>query len=109
MERLDKVKYLKRVITVAWIALALCFVIKLFGGNLFEIVCHNETFIAICNYADSHLWASYFIGIFHTFISINLFCLAILGTTKHKTWHCIVIVATVLVGTAVKMLFTDYG
>ena len=42
MEKLDKEKYLKRVIIVCWIALGLCFGIKLFGGNLFEIMCRKQ-------------------------------------------------------------------
>ena len=48
MEKLDKERYLKRVIIVCWIALAICFGIKLFGGNLFEIMCNNENFIKVC-------------------------------------------------------------
>ena len=53
-EKLNKQKFIKRVIIGAWITLALCFVIKLFGGNFFNIICENENFIAVCNYADNH-------------------------------------------------------
>ena len=62
MEKLDKERYLKRVIIVCWIALAICFGIKLFGGNLFEIMCSNENFIKVCNYADNHFWADVLIS-----------------------------------------------
>ena len=65
-QKLNKEKYIKRVIIVCWVALAICFVIKLFGGNFFQIICENETFIAICEFCDNNWWASYIIGIANT-------------------------------------------
>lgn len=109
MDKIDKVKYLKRVIIICWVALAICFCIKLFGGNLFEIMCENENFIAICNYADSHLWAYYLIGALQCFISLYFFTLAILQRTKYKKWELILLIITVLVGSAVKMLSSTFG
>lgn len=44
---------LKRSIIICWVLLAICFVIKLFGGNFFEIMCTNEKFIKICEFIDS--------------------------------------------------------
>jgi hypothetical protein len=109
MDKIDKVKYLKRVIIICWVALAICFCIKLFGGNLFEIMCKNENFIAICNYADTHLWAYYLIGALQCFISLYFFTLAILQRTKYKKWELILLIITVLVGSAVKMLSSTFG
>lgn len=109
MDKIDKVKYLKRVIIICWVALAVCFCIKLFGGNLFEIMCENENFIAICNYADTHLWAYYLIGALQCFISLYFFTLAILQRTKYKKWELILLIITVLVGSAVKMLSSTFG
>lgn len=43
-------------ITLSWILLIICLVIKLFGGNLFELGTDNEKFIAFCNYVDNHQW-----------------------------------------------------
>ena len=43
-----KDKY-KTLITACWIVLLCCFVVKLLGGNWFEIACTNEKFIAFCN------------------------------------------------------------
>lgn len=45
---------IKRTIILCWIMLIVCFIIKLFGGNWFEIMCNNEHFIYICNYIDQH-------------------------------------------------------
>ena len=87
MDKIDTAKYLQRVITVSWIALIVCFIIKLFGGNLFEIVCTNENFIKVCKYADTHLWAYYSIGAVYCFISLYFFILAILQRTKYKKWE----------------------
>lgn len=44
---------LKRAIILCWIMLAICFVIKIFGGNFFNIVCNNEKFIEVCEFFDN--------------------------------------------------------
>lgn len=56
---------LKRSIIICWVLLAICLVIKIFGGNFFAIVCENEKFVAFCNYCDSSfakyiVWFMYF-------------------------------------------------
>lgn len=102
MERLDKETYLKRVIVVCWIALAICFGIKLFGGNLFEIMCENENFIMVCKFAETHFWLNYILNFIYCFISLYLFSLAICGRLKYKKWELYVAIATVLIGTIAK-------
>ena len=44
---------LKRGIITCWILLAICLVVKIFGGNFFNIVCEHKVFINICNYIDN--------------------------------------------------------
>ena len=44
---------LKRSIIICWVLLAICLVIKLFGGNFFAIVCTNENFVKFCEFVDS--------------------------------------------------------
>lgn len=109
MEKLDKERYLKRVIIVCWVALGICFGIKLFGGNLFEIMCNNENFIKVCEYADNHWWAYYLMGATQCFISLYFFGLAIIQKTKYNKWQLISIIFTVIVGSAVKMLSSSLG
>ena len=104
MEKLNKQRYLKRVIIVCWIALALCFCVKLFGGNLFEIMCENENFIKVCNYADNHWWAYYLMGATYCFVSLYFFTLAICQKIKYEKWQLIILIATVIVGSALKMI-----
>ncbi len=55
-------KPIKRAILLCWIMLVACFVIKLFGGNWFEIVCTNEHFSNICNFVDNNFLVSEIIG-----------------------------------------------
>ncbi len=109
MEKLNKERYLKRVIVVCWIALAICFGIKLFGGNLFEIICNNENFIKVCEYADNHWWAYYLIGSVQCLVSLYLFGLAICQRTKYKKWELILLISTVLIGSGVKMISAPLG
>lgn len=102
-EKLNKTKYLSRLIVVCWIALAICFIIKIFFGNLFDIMCQNENFMAICDYADTHLWLNYLMSALYCFISLYFFTLAILQEIKYKRWQLIVVILTVVIGTALKM------
>lgn len=94
MEKLDKERYLKRVIIVCWIALAICFGIKLFGGNLFEIMCENENFIKVCEYADNHWWADYTLSVLYCLVSNYFFVLAVCGRWRFNKVECITFVAT---------------
>lgn len=102
-EKLDVKKYLHRVIIACWIALIVCLIIKLFGANIFEIVCKNETFNTVCAYADTHLWANYLISALYCFVSLYFFTLAILQERKFEAWQLSIVVITVLIGTAVKI------
>lgn len=43
---------LKRAIIVCWVILGICLVIKLFGGDFFNIVCKEENFIKVCDFID---------------------------------------------------------
>ena len=41
-------------IIVSWVVLIICLIIKLLGGNWFELGTDNERFIAFCDYVDNH-------------------------------------------------------
>ena len=49
-----KDKY-KTLIISCWVVLLCCFVVKLLGGNFFEIVCENEKFIRFCKFIDENI------------------------------------------------------
>ena len=44
---------LKRAIISCWVILVVCFIIKLFGGNFFAIVCNDEKFIKVCEFINN--------------------------------------------------------
>lgn len=56
-------KPIKRTIILCWTMLIVCFIIKLFGWNWFEIVCTNEHFVRLCDIIDNNKFLYYFIGI----------------------------------------------
>ena len=104
MEKLDKERYLKRVIIVCWIALGICFGIKLFGGNLFEIMCNNENFIKVCEYADNHFWANYLLYLPYSFVSLYFFTLSIMQKISYTKSQLITLIITVCLGVFVKLI-----
>lgn len=107
--KLDKVKYLKRVIAISWLALLACFIIKMFGGNFFVIMCENERFIAVCEYADTHFWANYLISCLYCFVSLYLFTLAIIEQTRYTKTQLIIVICTVLIGSFIKIKSVSLG
>lgn len=50
----------RRALIICWAILVSCWVIKMFGGNFFNIACSNERVIAICNWLDTS-WLKYVI------------------------------------------------
>ena len=46
---------LKRAIILCWVLLIICFIIKLCGGNYFNIVCNNKNFIKFCNFIENSI------------------------------------------------------
>ena len=108
MEKLDKERYLKRVIVVCWIALGICFGIKLFGGNLFEIMCANENFIKVCEYADNNWWANIIISFIVCYAQLYFLILATCQKIKFDKLEFVVFTLTALIGTAVKVLLPSW-
>lgn len=75
-----KDKY-KTLITACWLVLISCFIVKLLGGNWFEIACSNEKFIAFCNYCQTNSFLYYFISGINALIGNTLI---IASFTKNK-------------------------
>lgn len=49
-------KNFKTLIIMCWVLLAVCVIIKLFGGNWFELSTDNTKFIEFCSYVDNTMW-----------------------------------------------------
>lgn len=57
------------IICISWIALIICLIIKLFGGNWFELWLNNDKFISFCEFVDNTQW-----------LKMILACVIYLGT-----------------------------
>lgn len=57
-------------IFMSWIILIACLVVKMFGGNWFELSTENSKFIEFCLYVDEHMW-----------LKAILACVIYVGTT----------------------------
>lgn len=55
-------KPIKKAIILCWIMLFACFLIKIFGGNWFEVICTNEHFIKACDFIDNRIVIKYIIA-----------------------------------------------
>lgn len=96
---------LKRMIILCWILLAVCFVVKIFGGNFFNIVCQNERFIKVCDYVDENVWLQYIIGCISTLFLQTLYLLAI---SKHlwftRKREVVIVVTTMMLGVGLRLV-----
>lgn len=75
---------LKRMIAICWFILGLCFLVKIFGGNFFVIICENENFIKICDYIESS-FLYYVIGYLNYVITHFIMFFYICPETKIKS------------------------
>ena len=105
----DKARLLRRVIVISWISLAFCFVVKIFGGNFFEIICENPNYKAMCDYADSHFWLKYLIAVVSSIICQSFYTLAILKQYKFKLWQALVIYPSILISCFIKLTGISTG
>lgn len=92
----DKYKIL---IISSWIVLIICFAIKLFGGNWFEVMVENQNFINACNWLDSNLIALYSISTLTYCASMYLIYLSL---TKQKIKSDLWILLVMLPGSILK-------
>lgn len=96
---------LKRMIILCWTLLAVCFVVKIFGGNFFNIVCQNERFIKACEFVDKNVWLQYIIGCISTLFLQTLYLLAI---SKHlwftRKREILIVLFTILLGVFLRRL-----
>ena len=105
----DKARLLRRVIIISWITLALCFVVKIFGGNFFEIMCENPNYKALCEYADTHLWLKYLLFVVSSIISISLYLLAIIKEYKFTLYQWYIFLPTILISSFIKLYNNKIG
>lgn len=76
----EKQKY-ETLIISCWVVLIACFLIKIFGGNWFEIICENQNFINACEWLDNNLIVRAIIYAIFYFASSSLIMLSQLKYT----------------------------
>jgi len=105
----DKARLLRRVIVISWITLALCFVVKIFGGNFFEIMCENPNYKALCEYADNNFWCKYLLAFTTSIIAQSFYELSIMAKYKFNKKEFIITFISVLLSCYFKLLNTTIG
>ena len=105
---MDKARLLRRAIIISWASLAFCFIIKIFGGNFFEIICENHNYKALCDYADTHFWLKYLIGIISSMVCQTFFMLAILQKYKFNRKELVITIISVLICCLLKLFNLNY-
>lgn len=80
MKKITEDKILVLIIC-CWALLIICFLIKIFGGNWFEIVVTNQNFMNFCNFVDKRIYLKILVfTIVYCFSGIFIFAI----TTKQK-------------------------
>lgn len=105
----DKARLLRRVIIISWITLALCFVMKIFGGNFFEIMCNNPNYKALCEYADNNFWCKYLICFVSSMVCQTFYELAILQKYKFNKIELIFTILSVALACYFKLVNSTIG
>jgi hypothetical protein len=99
---------LKRAINLCWFLLFVCFIIKIFGGNFFNIVCENENFIKLCNYIDS-TWLYYLVGYINYMFTSIIFTFAICSTVKLKRNNIFICIISLTIFFMLKVVNRYFG
>lgn len=95
---------LKRAIISCWVILIVCFIIKLFGGNFFAIVCNDEKFIRVCDYIENSFVKYIIYYLLFMFTYFNFFIIVNpMGTIKSKYIFVYIFYCTIL--WLIKLLF----
>lgn len=102
METINKSKYIHRLIIVSWVALIVCFLIKIVGGNFFEIMCQSQNYKALCEYVDNNFWLKAILMALSSFVCQTLYILAIVQEWKLTKNQFLIILLTVIVNSGAK-------
>ena len=102
----DKARLLRRVIFISWASLALCFVIKIFGGNFFEIICDNPNYKALCEYSETHIWLDFILSFTSSYICQSFYILSILQKYKYNLKEFILTTVSVIASVTIRYFNT---
>ena len=100
-------KQLRTVLIIMWSILGVYLIIKLLGGNWFEIACQNERFIKFCDWLDNNFIPRYFIGLIASLLIYSLLILAMLRQWKFTKKQFIYFIIWIPIQSLVKTIFMD--
>ena len=79
-------------IVLSWVVLLICLIIKLLGGNWFELGTDNEKFIAFCEYVDTNQVLKRILAcIIYLFTTLPILCI-LLNEQKLKPRNCAIFI-----------------
>lgn len=78
---------LKRAIVICWVLLFVCFAVKIFGGDFFNIICERDNFSKFCEFVDGSVLMQFLIGSVSSIVTYALFYLAILRKKWFEKWE----------------------
>lgn len=88
-------------IIISWVVLAVCFIIKIFGGQIFNIATTNATFIKVCAFVDNHLWLQNIIAFVTNLLAVSLLNLAVLKQKVFKWKQFILVILSTAIEVAI--------
>lgn len=100
-------KVLRNILIIMWSCLAVYLIIKLLGGNWFEIACQNERFIKVCDYMDNHFWAMCLITTITSYILFTFLYLAMFRQWTFTKFQLICFLLYVPSQYIIKNIFID--
>lgn len=86
-----------KLITISWALLALCLIIKLFGGNWFELNTENSKFIEFCLYVDDNFIIKKILSILIALATTLPTYIIMLKEQKPKLWKIIMLAVMLIV------------
>lgn len=97
---------MRYLIRASWVVLICCFIVKLFGGNYFEIVCENENFVMICNFIDNNFWLKVIVNCINALILISLNLLAIMQRKFYNKIQLVVFIPLIILSSILSWFST---
>ena len=89
---------LKRMIALCWVFLLICFIVKIFGGNFFNVVCSNENFINVCDTIDNSFILYFLVSFVFNYTMSILFIVSVdskLKPTKFQFFYLLIVCITI--------------
>ena len=95
----------RRAIHICWVVLAVCLIVKMFGGNYFCIVCDNARVVAFVTWIDKHFISKYLLGLLSSGIAYTFYYLAIMKKRFFNLRQAIFVYDLVAIFVALRLAF----